>query len=152
MAEAFRLGKIRKILMLVFRLRRPGLVGQFRPKPGRRRRMARVISDTCFFELAAVQVAAVQGYARNLDSSGAMLKAMAIGYAGKRPMHKRNAVQLRLAFSAAAVGAVLAAATFSGAHRAGSLVRQTVRETEPVLVGSISTIKNPGGEKAGTRR
>jgi hypothetical protein len=82
----------------------------------------------------------------------AMLKAMAIGYARKRQMYKRNAVQLRLAFSAAAVGAVLAAATFSGAHRAGSLVRQTVRETEPILVGSISTIKNPGGEKAGTRR
>jgi len=81
-----------------------------------------------------------------------MLKAMAIGYAGKRQMYKRNAVQLRLAFSAAAVGAVLAAATFSGAHRAGSLVRQTVRETKPILVGSISTIKNPGGEKAGTRR
>jgi hypothetical protein len=77
---------------------------------------------------------------------------MAIGYAGKRQMYKRNAVQLRLAFSAAAVGAVLAAATFSGAHRAGSLVRQAVRETEPILVGSISTIKNPGGEKAGTRR
>src|ERR1700722_5656991 len=40
MAEPFRLGKIRKILMLVFLLRHPGLVGQFRPKPGRRRRMA----------------------------------------------------------------------------------------------------------------
>jgi len=79
-----------------------------------------------------------------------MLKAMAIGYSGKRPIHKRNAVQLRLAFSAAAVGAVLAAATFSGAHGAGSLVRQTVRETGPILVGSISTTKNPGGEKAGT--
>jgi drug/metabolite transporter (DMT)-like permease len=87
-----------------------------------------------------------------LDSSGAILKAMAIGYAGKRPMHKRNAVQLRLAFSAAAVGAVLAAATFSGAHRTGSFVSQTVRETEPILVGSISTIKKPGGAKAGTRR
>ena len=61
MAEAFRLGKIRKILMLVFRLRQTGLVGQFRPKPGRRRRVARVISDACFFELAAVQVAAVRG-------------------------------------------------------------------------------------------
>ena len=96
---------------------------------------------------AAVGVA-VQGYARNLDSSGAMLRAMAIGYAGKRPMHKRSAVQLRSAFSVAAVGAVLAAATVSGAHRAGSLVRQTVWETEPILVGSISTIKNPGGEKA----
>ena len=70
----------------------------------------------------------------------------------ERPMHKRNAVPLRLAFSAAGIGGVLAAATFSGAHRAGSLVGQTVRETEPILVGSISTIKNPGGEKAGTRR
>src|ERR1700722_7506409 len=40
MTEAFRLGKIRKILMLVFLLRQTGLVGQFRPKPGRRRRVA----------------------------------------------------------------------------------------------------------------
>jgi hypothetical protein len=58
MAEAFRLGKIRKILMPVFRLRQTGSVGLFRPKPGRRRPVASVISDTCFFELAAVQVAA----------------------------------------------------------------------------------------------
>jgi len=59
-----------------------------------------------------------------------MLKAMAIGYARKRPMHKRNAVQLRLAFSAAAIGAVLAAATFSGARRAGSLVDGSRNRTD----------------------
>src|ERR1700722_17325230 len=33
-------GRLRKILMLVFLLRQTGLVGQFRPKPGRRRRVA----------------------------------------------------------------------------------------------------------------
>ncbi len=68
----------------------------------------------------------------------------ALGHArGIEPMQKRNAVQLRLAFSAAAICAVLAAATFSGAHRAGSLAIRTVRETEPILVRSISTIKKP---------
>jgi hypothetical protein len=48
MAEAFRLGKIRKILMPVFRLRQTGLVGPspiesvhgVRPKLRRRRRVA----------------------------------------------------------------------------------------------------------------
>jgi hypothetical protein len=48
MAEALRLGKIRKILMPVFRLRQTSLVGPwgidcvpgFRPKLGRRRRVA----------------------------------------------------------------------------------------------------------------
>jgi len=48
MAEAFRLGKIRKILMPVFRLRQTSLVGPWgiesvrgvRPKLGRRRHVA----------------------------------------------------------------------------------------------------------------
>ena len=69
---------------------------------------------------------------------------------GYRPMHKRNAVQLRLAFSAAAICAVLAAATFSGAHRGGSLAIRTVRETEPILVRSISTIRNPAVKEHST--
>jgi len=62
-------------------------------------------------------------------------------------MHKRNAVQLRSALSAAAICAVLAVATFSGVHRAGSAAIRTVRETEPIVVRSISTIREPGGKK-----
>ena len=63
-------------------------------------------------------------------------------------MHKRNAVQLRLALSAAAVCAVLAAATSSGAHRGGPLSITTVPETAPILAKSISTIRKPSVEKA----
>ena len=64
-------------------------------------------------------------------------------------MHKRNAVQLRVAFSAAALCAVLAAAILSGAHRAGLLAIGTVRETDPIVVRTFSTIMNPSVEKAG---
>ena len=45
-------------------------------------------------------------------------------------MQKRNAVQLRLALSAAAACAVLAAATLSGGHRAGLLSIATSRDSE----------------------
>jgi len=77
-----------------------------------------------------------------------MLKASATGYARDRPMHKNNAVQLRVAFSAAALCAVLAAAIL-GAHRAGLLAIGTVREADPIVVRSFSTMKNPSAEKAG---
>ena len=63
-------------------------------------------------------------------------------------MRKRNAVQLRLALSAAVVCAVLAAATSSGAHRAGPLSITMVPETAPILAKSISTIRKPSVEKA----
>ena len=61
-------------------------------------------------------------------------------------MHKSNAVQLRLALSAAAACAVLAAATFSGAHRAGSLSIIVARQVEPILARSVSTIRTPSIE------
>jgi hypothetical protein len=64
-------------------------------------------------------------------------------------MHNRNAVQLRVAFSAAALCAVLAAAILSGAHRPGLLAIATVREADPIVVRSFSTMKNPSVEKAG---
>jgi hypothetical protein len=76
------------------------------------------------------------------------LNAGAEGYASDIPMHKRNAVQLRLALSAAAVCAVLAAASLSGAHRAGPPSITTVPETAPILAKSISTIGKPSVEKA----
>ena len=63
-------------------------------------------------------------------------------------MHKRNAVQLRLALSAAAVCAVLAAAASSGAHRAGPLSIAMVSESGPILTKSNSTIRKPSVEKA----
>ena len=62
-------------------------------------------------------------------------------------MHKRNAIQLRLAISAAALCAVLAAATFGGAHRAGLLAAATALGTEPILARSISTIRKSSVEK-----
>jgi hypothetical protein len=58
-------------------------------------------------------------------------------------MRKSNAVQFRAVLSAAAICAVLAAATFSGAPRGGSLSIRTAQETEPILVKSISTIMKP---------
>jgi hypothetical protein len=65
-------------------------------------------------------------------------------------MHKRNGVQLRLALSATAVCAVLAAATFSGDHRAGSLAITMAREPDTILVRSVSTIRKPSVERART--
>jgi hypothetical protein len=55
-------------------------------------------------------------------------------------MRKRNAVQLRLVLSAAAVCVVLAAANLSGAHRTGLLAIATVQQVGPILVRSTSTI------------
>jgi hypothetical protein len=62
-------------------------------------------------------------------------------------MRKRNAVQLRLALSAAAVCGVLAAANLSGAHRTGLLAIATVHQAEPILVRSTSTIPPSDVEK-----
>jgi hypothetical protein len=64
-------------------------------------------------------------------------------------MHRRNAVQLRVAFSAAAICAVLAAAILSGSHRAGLLAIGTVREADPIAVRSSSTTIDPSVDKAG---
>ena len=58
-------------------------------------------------------------------------------------MQRANSILLRSAFSAAVVCAVLRAATLGGADRAGSLSNGNVRETRPILVRSISTIKTP---------
>src|SRR5271166_2186573 len=58
-------------------------------------------------------------------------------------MQRGNSVLLRSVFSAAIVCAVLRAATLSGADRAGPLPNGNVRETGPILVRSISTIKTP---------
>ena len=55
-------------------------------------------------------------------------------------MRKREATQLRSALSVAAVCAVLAAATLSGAHRTGLLAIGTVQHAEPILVTSTSTV------------
>ncbi len=63
-------------------------------------------------------------------------------------MHKRNGVLLRSALSAAAVCAVLAMATSSGAHRAGPPSITMVPEAGPILARSISTIRKPSVEKA----
>lgn len=68
-------------------------------------------------------------------------------YAGGNPMHKRNAVQLRLALSAAAVCAVLAAASSSGAYRSGPLSIAMAGESGPILARSISTIGKPTFER-----
>lgn len=62
-------------------------------------------------------------------------------------MHRRNAVQLRLALSAAAVCAVLAATTASGAQWAGPLSIATAPETAPIVAKSISTIRKPSIEQ-----
>ena len=87
--------------------------------------------------------------ARNSDSFCVKLNAGAFCYARDGPMHKGNAVQLRLAFSAAAVCAVLAAATFSGGHPTGSLSIASGRENEPIFARSVSTIMKPSIEKGG---
>jgi hypothetical protein len=57
-------------------------------------------------------------------------------------MQRRNSVLLRSVFSAAIVCAVLGAATFNGPDRAAFLTNGN-RETAPILVRSISTIKMP---------
>jgi hypothetical protein len=59
-------------------------------------------------------------------------------------MRKGNAVQLRLALSAAAVCAVLAAAILSGGHRTELPPVKTIQQTEPILVRSISTARKLG--------
>lgn len=64
-----------------------------------------------------------------------------------RPMHMKNAVQMRLVLSAAALCAVLAAAIFSGGHRPGLLAIATTRESELIRASSISTALTPSGEK-----
>jgi hypothetical protein len=58
-------------------------------------------------------------------------------------MQRGSSILLRLIFSAAIVCAVLTAPILSGADRTGSLPNGNVRETEPILVRSISTIKSP---------
>jgi hypothetical protein len=58
-------------------------------------------------------------------------------------MQRANSILLRSVFSAAVVCAVLRAATIGGADRAGSLPNGNVRETGPILVRSISTIRTP---------
>ena len=58
-------------------------------------------------------------------------------------MQRANSILLRSLFSAAVVCAVLRAATIGSADRAGSLPNGNVRETGPILVRSISTIKTP---------
>jgi ribosomal protein S10 len=63
-------------------------------------------------------------------------------------MHKRNGVLLRSALSAAAVCAVFAMATSTGAHRAGPLSIATAPESGSILAKSISTIRKPSVEKA----
>ncbi|MGA8712341.1 MAG: hypothetical protein WB647_04895, partial [Roseiarcus sp.] len=64
-------------------------------------------------------------------------------------MHNRSAVQLRVALSAAAIFAVLAAATLSGAHPDASRTAGTARQMEPILAKSISTVMNPVVGKTG---
>ena len=61
-------------------------------------------------------------------------------------MQKGSAIQLRSALSAAAVYAVLAAATASGAHRAGP--NAIAMEPAPILVKAISTIRRPSVENS----
>jgi hypothetical protein len=73
----------------------------------------------------------------------ARLKARATSYARDRLMQRGNSVLLRSFFSAAIVCAILRAATLSAADRAGSLPNGSVRETGPILVRSVSTIKMP---------
>ena len=58
-------------------------------------------------------------------------------------MRRANSIRLRSVLSAAVVCAVLRAATIGGADRAGSLPNGNIRETGPILVRSISTIKMP---------
>jgi hypothetical protein len=60
-------------------------------------------------------------------------------------MRKGNAVQLRLALSAAAVCAVLVAAILSGGHRTELSPVGTIQHTEPILVRSTSTARKVGG-------
>jgi len=63
-------------------------------------------------------------------------------------MHSRNAVQLRVVLFAAALCAALAAATSSGAQRAGPLLIAMARERDPILVRSVSTTGRLYVEKA----
>jgi hypothetical protein len=72
-----------------------------------------------------------------------------LGSARDGPMHRGNAVQLRLALSAAAVCAVLAAATLSGGHRGGSPSTASFRAPEPIVARSDSTMRTPDVEKSG---
>jgi hypothetical protein len=77
------------------------------------------------------------------------IETRALGYARDGPMHKGNAVQLRLALSAAAVCAVLAAATLSGGHRGGSPSIASSRAAEPIVARWDSTMRALGVEKSG---
>ena len=86
----------------------------------------------------------------NLRLLAATSKARAVRYARARHMRKREAAQLRLALSAGAVCAVLAAATLNGAHRTGLLTTATVQQAEPILVRSTSTIVSLDVEKVGS--
>jgi hypothetical protein len=72
---------------------------------------------------------------------------MAIGDARDRPMQRRNAVQLRSVLTAAVVCAVLGGATFSNAHRDGSLANAMDPATRPILAKSISTVMKPSVER-----
>jgi hypothetical protein len=58
-------------------------------------------------------------------------------------MRRADSILLRSVFSAAVVCAALRAATLGGADRARSLPNGNIRETGPILVRSISTIKTP---------
>jgi hypothetical protein len=82
-------------------------------------------------------------HAPNFESSGATLKGRARLRKRIEPMQRGSSVLLRSIFSAAIVCAVLRAATLSGADRGGSLPNGNIRETGPILVRSISTIKSP---------
>lgn len=62
-------------------------------------------------------------------------------------MYKEDAVQLRLALFAAAACAVLAAAASSDAHQAGPPSIAMDPKSAPILLKSISTIRNPSVEK-----
>jgi hypothetical protein len=63
-------------------------------------------------------------------------------------MYKADAVQLRLALFAAAACVVLAAAASNGAHQAGPPSIAMDPKSAPILVKSISTIRNPSVEKS----
>jgi hypothetical protein len=58
-------------------------------------------------------------------------------------VQRGHSILLRSVVSAAIVCAVFRVATLSGADRAGSLPNGSARETGPILVRSISTIKTP---------
>ena len=106
MAEGFRLGKIRKILIRVFRLRQTSLVGPW----------------------GIESVHGVPSKAAT-PSSGGTLKARAIG---RKRIEVCKEVLLRSVFSAAIVSAAFRAAIFSGADRGASLPNVKVWETGPI--------------------